>query len=71
MKFEEALKTMREGKKVVCEETAGADWYDVFYIKDNRLTSDRYDEGELSEEEVPVMLDDFQVMSEDWEVYDA
>lgn len=70
MKFEEALSLMREGKKVVDEFGLHTDWYDVFYIKDGRLTSDRYEEGYLVDDDIPVMLTEMDIMSEDWEVVD-
>ena len=68
MKFEDALKCMREGKKVVNEFGLHTDWYDVLYIKDEELTSDRYEDGYLVDKDIPVTLSSIDIMSEDWEV---
>lgn len=70
MKFEDALKCMREGKKVVNGFGLHTDWFDVFYIEDENLTSDRYEDGYLVDKNIPVLLVGVEIMSEDWEVVD-
>lgn len=71
MRFEAALRYMREGKKVVNEFGLHTEWIDVFYIEDGELTSDRYEDGYLVEKNIPVMLPSVEIMSEDWEVVDV
>ena len=57
MKFEDALKAMREGKKTRL--------YDrVYYIKDDEIRVD-WDTGE---KEYPVALVSGEILSEDWEM---
>ena len=56
MKFEEALKAMREGKKVVNEFGLQADYMEVLYIDDEDLTSDRYEEGCLVDKDIFVTI---------------
>jgi hypothetical protein len=61
MKFECALKAMREGKKVTL-------WYNqVFYIKDGELRVDDISSGEV---DYPVLLDGNDILADDWEVVD-
>lgn len=68
MTFEEALKCMREGKKVVNEFGLHTDYIEVLYIDDEDLTSDRYEDGYLVDKHIPVTLSSIDIMSEDWEV---
>lgn len=70
MRFEEALKCMREGKKVVNEFGLHTDYMEVLYIDDEDLTSDRYEDGYLVDKDIPVTLSSIDIMSEDWEVED-
>ena len=70
MKFEDALKAMREGKKVVNEFGLHADYMEVLYIDDENLTSDRYEEGYLVDKDIPVTLSSIDIMSEHWEIVD-
>lgn len=68
MKFEYALKAMREGKKVVNKFGLHTDYMEVLYIDDEDLISNRYEEGYLVDKDIPVTLSSIDIMSEDWEV---
>ena len=69
MRFEKALKCMREGKKVNPNVT-GYGWR-VFYYLDMRkreLLMDVYDDTKLYEGGVSTTLNFEEIISEDWEV---
>lgn len=70
MRFEEALKAMREGKKVANEFCLHTDREDVLYIEDEDLLSDVYEDGCLVDQHIPVLLSSLEIMSEDWEIVD-
>ena len=70
MRFEEALKAMREGKKV--NPCCYSDWKCIYHLDMNKreIILDVYSDGELFESNVSGTFNFEEIMSEDWEVVD-
>lgn len=60
MRFEEALKAMREGKKVKLKKEQP-----IYYIEDNTIIESWINIGEVS-----TLLNPKEILSEDWEIED-
>lgn len=68
MRFEEALKAMREGKmvKLVPDEPRDGNWRDNVHIKNNKIYMDSY----LYSYPVIAKLTNTDILSEKWEIVD-